>query len=67
MKKYLFLAVALMGLVSCEETLFQKEQDVPKINFYEEVMTVEAAGAEEFVELGPGRVLTGLVGKIVGK
>ena len=49
MKKYLFLAVALMGLVSCEETIFQKELDVPKINFYEDVMTVEAAGAEEFI------------------
>ena len=38
-----------MGLVSCEETIFQKELDVPKINFYEDVMTVEAAGAEEFI------------------
>ena len=49
MKKYLFLAVGMLGLVACEETIFQREQDVPKIDFYEEVMTVEAAGAEEFI------------------
>lgn len=49
MKKYLFLAVAMLGLVACEETIFQREQDVPKIAFLEEEMTVEAAGAEEFI------------------
>lgn len=49
MKKYLFLAVAMLGLVACEETIFQREQDVPKIAFLEEEMTVEAAGVEEFI------------------
>ena len=37
------------------------------VRWTQSVQNMVAAGAEEFVELGPGRVLTGLVGKIVGK
>ena len=49
MKKFLFLAVALLGLVSCEETIFDPIQDKPYINILDEAMTVEAAGAEELI------------------
>jgi [acyl-carrier-protein] S-malonyltransferase len=37
------------------------------VRWTQSVQNMVAAGAEEFVELGPGKVLTGLVGKIVGK
>ena len=49
MKKFLFLAVALLGLVSCEETIFDPIQDKPYINIIEEAMSVEAAGSEELI------------------
>ena len=52
MKKFMFLAVALLGLVSCDEIEGKGPgyiQDVPEINFYEETMTVEAAGVEELI------------------
>ena len=49
MKKFLFLAVALLGLVSCEETIFDPIQDKPYINILEEAMSVEAAGSEELI------------------
>ncbi len=37
------------------------------VRWTQSVQNMVAAGAEEFVELGPGKVLTGLVGKIVGR
>ena len=50
MKKFMFLAVALLGLVSCDVIEGGDYiQDVPAINFDEEAMTVEAAGAEELI------------------
>ena len=50
MKKYMFLTVALLGLVSCHVVEGGDYiQDVPAINFDEEAMTVEAAGAEELI------------------
>ena len=49
MKKFLFLVVALLGLVSCEETIFDPIQDKPYINILEEAMSVEAAGSEELI------------------
>lgn len=49
MKKFMFLAVAVLGLVSCEEIIPSKLEDKPEINFYEDVMTAEAVGAEEFI------------------
>lgn len=51
MKKFMFLAVAVLGLVSCEEMeiIPSKIEDKPEINFYEDAMTAEAVGAEEFI------------------
>ncbi|MBR5133800.1 MAG: BACON domain-containing protein [Alistipes sp.] len=50
MKKFMFLAVAMLGLVSCDVIEGGDYiQDVPAINFDEEAMTVEAAGAEELI------------------
>lgn len=49
MKKFMFLAVAVLGLVSCEEIIPSKIEDKPEINFYEDAMTAEAVGAEEFI------------------
>ena len=50
MKKYLFLAAALFGLVSCNVIEGGDYiQDVPAINFDEEAITVEAAGTEELI------------------
>ncbi len=49
MKKFMFLAVAVLGLVSCEEIIPSKIEDKPEINFYEDEMTAEAVGAEEFI------------------
>lgn len=49
MKKYLFLALVLMGFVSCEKVNVDPLMDVPYINFYDDVATAEAAGAEEFI------------------
>lgn len=37
------------------------------VRWTQSVQNMVADGAVEFVELGPGKVLTGLVGKIVGK
>jgi acyl transferase domain-containing protein/NAD(P)H-dependent flavin oxidoreductase YrpB (nitropropane dioxygenase family) len=37
-----------------------------RVRFREEIESMYAAGARTFVEVGPGRVLTGLVGKILG-
>jgi hypothetical protein len=45
----MFLAVAVLGLVSCEEIIPSKIEDKPEINFYEDAMTAEAVGAEEFI------------------
>ncbi len=36
------------------------------VRFVEQIEAMYAAGARVFVEVGPGRVLTGLVGKILG-
>lgn len=53
MKKYMFLAIALLSLVSCDVIEGGEGggyiQDVPAINFDEEAITVEAAGAEELI------------------
>ena len=53
MKKFMFLAVALLGMVSCDVIEEGHEggyiQDIPLINFDEEAMTVEATGAEELI------------------
>ena len=45
----MFLAVAVLGLVSCEEIIPSKIEDKPEINFYEDEMIAEAVGAEEFI------------------
>jgi acyl transferase domain-containing protein/NAD(P)-dependent dehydrogenase (short-subunit alcohol dehydrogenase family)/acyl carrier protein len=37
------------------------------VRFVEEIEAMYAAGARVFVEVGPGRVLTGLAGKILGQ
>ncbi|MFO0586971.1 MAG: SDR family NAD(P)-dependent oxidoreductase [Polyangiaceae bacterium] len=37
------------------------------VRFVEEIEAMYAAGARVFVEVGPGRVLTGLAGKILGR
>ena len=37
------------------------------MHFVDEIEAMYAAGARIFVEAGPGRVLTGLVGRILGK
>ncbi|WP_229686941.1 SDR family NAD(P)-dependent oxidoreductase, partial [Longimycelium tulufanense] len=36
------------------------------VRFVDQIQAMHAAGARVFVEVGPGRVLTGLVGKILG-
>ena len=42
-------------------------QLVSPVRWTQSVQNMASAGAAEFVELGPGKVLTGLVSKIVGK
>ncbi|MBR4850915.1 MAG: ACP S-malonyltransferase [Tidjanibacter sp.] len=42
-------------------------QLVAPVRWTQSVQNMASAGASEFVELGPGKVLTGLVSKIVGK
>ena len=37
------------------------------VRFVEEIEAMYAAGARVFIEVGPGRVLTGLAGKILGR
>jgi acyl transferase domain-containing protein len=37
------------------------------VRFVQEIEAMYADGARVFVEAGPGRVLTGLVGRILGK
>ncbi len=39
---------------------------VQPVRFTDQVRAMHAAGARIFIEVGPGRVLTGLVGKILG-
>lgn len=49
MKKYLFCAVAVLCMASCEEVKEDILMDVPKVNFEEEQITVGAEGAEELI------------------
>ena len=39
---------------------------VQPVRFTDQIRAMHAAGARVFIEVGPGRVLTGLVGKILG-
>ncbi len=43
------------------------EQIVRPVRFVEQVEAMHQAGARVFVEVGPGRVLTGLIGRILDK
>ena len=52
MKKLFFVAIAAIAVlgVSCEETIFpNKIKDEPKVEFYEESMTVGAEGGEVII------------------
>ncbi|MGQ0629466.1 MAG: SDR family NAD(P)-dependent oxidoreductase [Sporichthyaceae bacterium] len=54
-----------LGASAVRETL--ADQVASPVRFTEQIEAMYAAGARVFVECGPGRVLTGLVGAILGE